>query len=315
MFISETKCGEEVTDKIKNQCQFDGCLTIKSVGTKGGICLFWKGKDSVSIRSFSQNHIDSQVEWAGKKWQFTGVYGFPETNKKDQTWQLIRNLQNSSRQPWLLGGDFNEILDLNEKLGGPVRERKPIEEFRKLLDDCELRDIKPRGEVFTWHGTGRGNHVWEKLDRFLCNPEFDELFNYVEALNLDWLFSDHRPIEIRLDDQRTKAGRRKGRNFKFEEIWTRHKECKELISRAGNWSGNNILSSSLDSDLLNCSRDLNGWGKSLNINRKNKIRECKENLKIAFDNIHNIDFNHIHAIEFELDKLVEEEEIYWKQRS
>lgn len=196
---------------------------------------------------------------------------------------------------------------MNEKLGGPIRKRKPMEDFRKLMDDCDLRDMKPRDEIYTWHGTRRGNHVWERLDRFMCNAEFDDLFHYVEVANLDWLFSDHRPIEISLDNLRSKAGRRKNRQFRFEELWTRHQKCKDLISNNGNWSGSNIFFSSLSDDLQNCSLVLNEWGKALNVNWKNKIKECKENLRFAFDNIHNIDFDHIHAIEFELDRLLEEE--------
>lgn len=48
---------------------------------------------------------------------------------------------------------------------------------------------------------------------------------------------------------------------------------------------------------------------------KNRIAQCKQALQEAYQNKLNIDFDSIHAIEFELDSLLEEEEIYWKQRS
>lgn len=47
--------------------------------------------------------------------------------------------------PWLLESDFNEILSNDEKSGGPLRERKYLEDFRRVLDDCELKDFKVIG--------------------------------------------------------------------------------------------------------------------------------------------------------------------------
>lgn len=82
LFISERKCGDEIINKIKQRCNFDGGLTVKSEGAKGGLCLLWKDQHTVTINSLSQNHIDSTVNWCGKTWQFTGIYGHPETNKK-----------------------------------------------------------------------------------------------------------------------------------------------------------------------------------------------------------------------------------------
>lgn len=36
VFISETKYGEETTERIKRSCGFQGCLTVRSAGAKGG---------------------------------------------------------------------------------------------------------------------------------------------------------------------------------------------------------------------------------------------------------------------------------------
>lgn len=59
-------------------------------------------------------------------------------------------------EAWILGGDFNEIMEDVEKLGGPKRKRKAMEDFRKVVDDCDLKDIKPDGNLFTWVSTSGG---------------------------------------------------------------------------------------------------------------------------------------------------------------
>ena len=47
-----------------------------------------------------------------------GIYGHPEANQKKHTWTLLRRLADLVVSPWLCFGDFNEVLNLNEKMGG-----------------------------------------------------------------------------------------------------------------------------------------------------------------------------------------------------
>lgn len=101
------------------------------------------------MHSYSQNHIDCYINWRGRLWRFTGLYGFPEFSQKHLTWDFIRRLQGSNNVPWLLGGDFIEVMSDVEKFGEPQRNRKCLEECRQTLDDYELRDVKPTGELFT----------------------------------------------------------------------------------------------------------------------------------------------------------------------
>lgn len=139
-----------------------------------------------------------------------------------------------------------------------------MEEFRKTLDECELNDLNSKGSLYTWHGTRGNNRIWERLDRFISNTNFEEMFNKMEVHNLDWLYLDHRPIEIDFDNQHYRSNRRKTSTFKFEECWTGNKECVEIIKNNGNWAGTEAYSSSLAHDMLNCSEVLHKWGKEYN---------------------------------------------------
>ncbi|MBA0818429.1 hypothetical protein Gohar_027826 [Gossypium harknessii] len=48
---------------------------------------------------------------------------------------------NVGELPWMVCGDFNEILYGFKKRGDLPREEGRIEAFRKALEDCELRDM------------------------------------------------------------------------------------------------------------------------------------------------------------------------------
>ena len=70
---------------------------------------------------------------------------------------------------WCVLGDFNSVLDLEDRLGRNIFTHEK-EEFRDtLLDDCGLFDIYPSGYTFTWsnrHGFFWGEGVALKLIEF-----------------------------------------------------------------------------------------------------------------------------------------------------
>lgn len=247
-------------NKIKIRCKYAGCLTVNSEEARGGLSLLWKENCSLTAKSYSKNHIDSEICWEGKTWRFTGIYGFPETTQKQKTWDLMCKLRGPKNEPWLLGGDFNEITNDMEKLGGPRRKRKYLEEFRKVIDECELRDMQPVGDPFSWYNTRGGEKVWERLDKFLCNSPFDSIIKRVKISNLEWLFSDHRPVEIEIIPEHRKQKRKQKKVFRFEEYWTKYEACSEMISNSGAGSGNVSNWQSLANNVNECSKVLYPWG-------------------------------------------------------
>ena len=48
-------------------------------------------------------------------WHLTGFYGNPKTERRSESWAKLKFLKNSSSLPWLVIGDFNEIIGLSEK--------------------------------------------------------------------------------------------------------------------------------------------------------------------------------------------------------
>lgn len=47
------------------------------------------------------------------------------------------------------GGDFNEILSPQDKLGGIGRHTTAMSQFRSCLDICGLQDLQWQGYLFT----------------------------------------------------------------------------------------------------------------------------------------------------------------------
>lgn len=146
----------------------------------------WSSDMAVQICSYSRHHIDFQIQnTGGKSCRCTGVYRHPQASQKKHTWTLLRRLAGLFSLPWLCFGNFNEILNLNGKTGGLNKSADVFNEFRDVVLDCKLFDLRSRGHPFTWSNRQFGPQlIEEKLDRFLCNQEWRTIFHDDLATNL-----------------------------------------------------------------------------------------------------------------------------------
>ncbi|MBA0777426.1 hypothetical protein Gotri_005446, partial [Gossypium trilobum] len=105
--------------------------------------------------------------------------------------------------PWIVCGDFNEILYSFEKIGGVPREERRMENFLMVLEDCQLVAAGYSRPRFTWE---RGNlpetNICERLDRGVVDKS------------------------------------REQREFQFEAWWVLEKSCEEEVRRF--WNGNEV---------------------------------------------------------------------------
>ncbi|KAA3462519.1 reverse transcriptase [Gossypium australe] len=175
----ETKIDKQHLERVRISCGFPNGIEIEAEGSCGGLCLAWKEVINVTLRNFSKNHIDVMVkeENSNQEWRFTGFYGSPYSNCKNDSWNLLRKLGEDQSQPWLVKGDFNEIMYSFGKSGGIQREERRTEAFRKVLEECQLEDIGYSGVWFTWErGNFANTNIEERLDRGVENERWKSLF-------------------------------------------------------------------------------------------------------------------------------------------
>lgn len=54
-----------------------------------------------------------------------------------------------NNNPWMVAGDFNYVLNSDERIGSLVSNRE-TDDFRKCIFECGLCDLKGVGQFFTW---------------------------------------------------------------------------------------------------------------------------------------------------------------------
>lgn len=114
-------------------------------GNGGGLALLWgKGVFDVYRELFQKSYPFScwVPETEQPPWLFTGIYGHPETQNKYLTWELMKSLRNTIGScQWLICGDFNEVVDHNEKWRGWRKIESKLEAFKEAISQCALQDL------------------------------------------------------------------------------------------------------------------------------------------------------------------------------
>ena len=123
VFLSETKMTIAGMKKLKMKLGSVNGLYVQRKGRGGGLAMYWKKEVNLEIKSYSRQHINAVVveEESGFKWRLTGFYGHPETHQRKESWRYLNTLNLQFTLPWLCFGDFNDIISVEEKLGGAPR--------------------------------------------------------------------------------------------------------------------------------------------------------------------------------------------------
>lgn len=152
--LMETKLTAKWFEALRCHLGFYGCFPVSCRGKLGGLAILWKEEVCVHINSFSNFHVDMTVN-GSSVFRLTLFYGQPESHKRHLGWNLIRTLTTLSSLPWLISGDFNKILRLDE-ISSKKRTPFLMTSFREVLNDCNLSNLGFSGHRFRYSNKSRG---------------------------------------------------------------------------------------------------------------------------------------------------------------
>ena len=136
---------------------YEHVFTINPVGFSVGLALFFKKNVRVDVLTASKNMIDCSVQLGDISFFLSCIYGEPATDGRSVVWERLSRIGCSRKEPWGMVGDFNEILNNQEKSGGPVRPESSFKPFSDMINCCGMEELSSRGDRFTW-----GGRRWKK---------------------------------------------------------------------------------------------------------------------------------------------------------
>jgi hypothetical protein len=94
-------------------------------------------------------------------------------------------------------GDFNEVLDASEQIGGNERQEWTMEDFRDTMKTCRFEDLGFYGLPYTWDNKQQGgDNIKVRLDRALGDDRFQDCFDNTIINHVQCCESDHCAILV-----------------------------------------------------------------------------------------------------------------------
>ena len=133
---------------------------------------------------------------------------------------------------WLMIGDFNKVLCVEDKFGGNQININRAMEFKACLDSCSFVDLGFVGPKYTWTNKRQlSNLILERIDQCFANPLWRVVYPKAAVTHLPRIYFDHHLVLIELWKPETD---RANRPFCFQSMWLLHPEFLRVVKEA--WS-------------------------------------------------------------------------------
>ncbi|XP_074290689.1 uncharacterized protein LOC141617395 [Silene latifolia] len=218
--LLETKIKPNKVNKAVTNVFSDWSVTTNTTYHPGGrIWVVWKPHlFDIYFLEYDAQYIHMKVydKHTNGMFFFTVVYAFNGLSERESLWTNLRKIKVPSSMPWLIGGDFNCVLQPEERLGGTFNMAE-ADPFQKCIEDCEVMDIHTSGSFYTW------NNKQPQETRSAQYPDF--IANFLP----EGLF-DHSPCVI----AKASSGQHRNRSFKYFNMWSLSTDFISCVSNVWN---------------------------------------------------------------------------------
>jgi hypothetical protein len=275
--------------------------------------LYWEESIKLNVLSYGQHHIDTLI-WDGNhhaSWRATFVYGEPCVTDRHVIWELLRRLKPMSEAPWMLIGDFNEAMWSFEQFSSRRRPKRQMSDFRDVLADCEVFDLRFSGVPWTFDNKQAGNkNVKVRLDRVVASSGWTSSFPKAKVHHLITLRLDHLPVLLDVEPDQTKVPSGGGR---YEIMWEREPSLPKEIKLA--WAAGNPVHHLGDvaKNLTGVMQSLKRWSKQKFGAVTKELEKLRKRLEELTVNPQSANDDEINNTRIRMDEVLYREEMMWLQ--
>ncbi|XP_025665082.1 uncharacterized protein [Arachis hypogaea] len=169
---------------------------VESAGMAGGLLLIWdEGVFQVDQRYKGERWlcVEGVLTKTNFRCAFCLVYGAHGREAKRGVWEELSYVAGLCQIPFCFLGDFNEILQVEDRKGATSL-MASSEEFKEWVRDMQLIDLPLTDRKYTWF---RGRSC-SRIDRVMVNVEWTEVFPDIRIKGGPRGLSDHCPVIMEL---------------------------------------------------------------------------------------------------------------------
>ncbi|XP_070010645.1 uncharacterized protein [Nicotiana sylvestris] len=226
---------------LQHEFHLSKMIEIPAEGRYGGLVIMWMHNlvivDELA-RVDQELHTMIKVLPNQKPWFFSALYASTTVNNRNIMWNNLEKLHETYVGPWLVGGDFNDVLMSDDKWGGRPINNTRASKIWNCINKCKLLDLGFKGCKYTWSNCRKRSTglIMERLDRCFVNDEWLSIYPNAIVNHLPKTYSDHNPLLIRLSPS-FKSNTSKP--FRLETMWFSHLTFINIVDKC--WSNKHLL--------------------------------------------------------------------------
>lgn len=181
--LLEPFCDNVRLDSFRLRFDFDSAFA----GVDDKLWLFWNFDLTLSFESDSDQSVSVSCIHATIPTAFWVSFVYAKTKERLRVslWAELCSVLDKvpSGVPWSVVGDFNCLLNVDEKKGGLPYPHRKTTNFRECVSTCDLIDSTVYGSSFTWwNGRRKETAIWMRLDRFLYTSVWNHCLGHLFSI-------------------------------------------------------------------------------------------------------------------------------------
>lgn len=136
------------------------------------------------------------------------------------------NYSTTCNQPRIIAGDFNSVLNVDDRVGGNPITWPEIVDFHHCVDTYGLIELPYVGQRYTWNDrNSSGQGIFSKIDWVFINNEWLDTMPLSKTYVPSESISDHSPVKITFLDEKPRFKR----FFQFCNVWATLPQFKDKV--------------------------------------------------------------------------------------
>ena len=171
----------------------------------GRIWLLWDHREvNLKLIQTDEQFIHVEIYSLGQSLKFVAlvIYAFNQLDRRKELWNKIEDIGRNLNGPWIVIGDFNNVLDSQDRIGGNNVVETKVRDLKTMMSNMGLFEADMKGNHYTWSNKHVVDVIYSRIDRVIGNVDWFQKYQDASYEVLDPNISDHSPIKIGLQIQK-----------------------------------------------------------------------------------------------------------------
>ncbi|XP_009629900.1 uncharacterized protein LOC107767911 [Nicotiana tabacum] len=156
------------------------------------------------------------------------VYAFNTRNERKELWSYLSSLSRGWQIPWIIIGDFNSVLRIDDRIRGNPITMSEIVDFSECAEEREFIELPQHGSRYTSNDRHGETRVDSKIDWAFVNRQWlDNMPAYID----NFLLEGYKMYQIVYKLKQLKKSLQELNRQHFRNILTEANEDREALEK------------------------------------------------------------------------------------